>query len=86
MANNPAGLTDPVARMGAEAFTGAATSSLTADITALEWKPANDVADWAPFKAISHERPACCFGTTRLALDGSGRSPPGVEILSEAVY
>ena len=43
-------LTDAAACMGAEAFTGAAGTSLTADITALERKPANDVADWAPLQ------------------------------------
>ena len=38
-------ITDAAACMGAEAFTGAAGTSLTADIKALERKPANDVAD-----------------------------------------
>jgi hypothetical protein len=43
-------LTDAAVRMRAEAFTGAAGTSLTADITALERKPANDVADGAPLQ------------------------------------
>jgi len=43
-------LTGAVACMRAEAFTGAAGTSLTADIMALERKPANDVADWAPLQ------------------------------------
>jgi hypothetical protein len=50
-------LMDVVARMRAEAFTrGAAEltdavgTSLTADITALERKPANDVVDEAPLQ------------------------------------
>ena len=51
-----ADLTDAAARIGAaarmraETFTGAAGTSLTADITALERKPANDVADGAPLQ------------------------------------
>ena len=44
-----AGACTAAACMGAEAFTGAAGTSLTADITALR-KPANDVADWAPLQ------------------------------------
>ena len=45
-----ADLTDAAACIGTETFTRAAGTSLTADITALERKPANDVADWAPLQ------------------------------------